>query len=569
MSEETPSTSLSMVTFLATALLARMQLGSRSAASNGKARFVNSHSKSPPPSLVESFSLCTEQVESLRAQHMSKSCSVSYKNTGALHISHGNRARLTDVDGVEYLDTRNNVAHCGHGHPAIVRAITYQMEQLNTNTRYLHPHASLLAKKLSDLLPGSLDVVFFVNSGSEANDLALRLARAYNMQQKIGEKSPNPDGTSQNNEHKRKDHIITIDHAYHGHTLATLDVSPYKHRQGKEINELPQYVQRVPCPDLYRGLHSVNRTAKQTSSSETPNGDMKPQHCKSETEAGEKYASYVELECKKITSQGHSVSAFLMEGGMSVAGVILPPKSYTRRSVDAVRKAGGLYIADEVQTGFGRLGKCMWAFQYSNDDDGDDEIVVGGPDNICSGGIVPDIVTVGKPFGNGMPLAAVVTTPHIASAFESLGVEYFNTFSGSPVCCAAGLSMLDVLFSEKLQENATDVGNYLIELFSEVQSRNECIGDIRGSGLFLGVELVRDRHTLEPATEETSFVCSVLKDKYKVLTSIDGANENVIVVKPPMVFSREDAELFVACFEKALVVDLPLAELEDLGRTPT
>jgi ethanolamine-phosphate phospho-lyase len=485
-----------------------------------------------------------EQVDGLRSKYMSNACSVSYKNTGPLHFSHGYKARLVDINGIEYLDTRNNVAHCGHGHPEIARAITYQVNMLQTNTRYLHPHASLLAKKLSDLLPGSLERVFFVNSGSEANDLALRLARAYRMQHS-GQNGATSD--------ERKDHTIVIDHGYHGHTLSTLDVSPYKHRQGKEIEKCPSHVRIVPCPDVYRGIHAVNRSLPQKTDESSHSKEN--HYCESEIEAANKYASYVELECEE-----NPVSAFLIEGGMSVAGVILPPKSYLRRCIDAVHKAGGFYIADEVQTGFGRLGKCMWAFQYSSDNDGD----------ICDE-IIPDIVTVGKPFGNGQPLAAVVTTPRIASAFESLGVEYFNTFAGSPVACAAGLAMLHVLSSEHLQENANDVGSYLVGLISELQSRSQWIGDIRGSGLFIGVELVRDQHTLEPATEETSFVCSILKEKYKVLTSVDGAHENVIVIKPPLVFSREDAALFVSCFEKALLVDLP--SMKDLvgnfGRTPT
>ena len=307
-----------------------------------------------PASLLESCTLCPEEVEKLRVQYMSKSCSISYKNSGPLHITSGYKSRLVDVNGVEYLDTRNNVAHCGHGHPEITKAITYQMQQLQTNTRYLHQNVSLLAKKLSDLLPESLDVVFFVNSGSEANDLALRLARVYKQ-------------SKQNDNHKGKDHIITLDHAYHGHTLATLDVSPYKHRQGNEM-VCPQHVSTVPCPDVYRGVHAINR--------ELDSSDTRQQ----EIEASKKYAAYVEDECKRVTSQGNSVSAFIMEGGMSVAGVILPPRSYLRRCIDAVQDAGGLYIADEVQTGFGRLGKCMWAFQYSNEDDDSEEII-------------PDIVT--------------------------------------------------------------------------------------------------------------------------------------------------------------------------------
>ena len=178
---------------------------------------------------------------------------------------------------------------------------------------------------------------------------------------------------------------------------------------------------------------------------------------------------------------------------------------------------------------------------------------------------------VGKPLGCGMPLAAVVTTNEIANAFEATGVEYFNTFAGSPVCTAAGLSMLHVLSNENLQENAIKVGAYLVQLLHELQSKCEKIGDIRGSGLFIGVELVRNKNTLEPATAETSFICSVLKDKYKILTSIDGPHDNVIVIKPPMVFSRDDALLFVSCLEKVLMEDLPSSKdcLKELGKTPT
>ena len=180
-------------------------------------------------------------------------------------------------------------------------------------------------------------------------------------------------------------------------------------------------------------------------------------------------------------------------------------------------------------------------------------------------------IVVGKPFGCGMPLAAVVTTQEIASSFEATGVEYFNTFAGSPVCTAAGLSMLHVLSNENLQENAIIVGAYLVELLRELQSKCELIGNIRGSGLFLGVELVRDKKTLEPATAETSFVCSILKEKHKILTSIDGPHDNVIVIKPPMVFSKDDALLFVSCLEKVLMEDLPSSKdcLKELGKTPT
>lgn len=266
---------------------------------------------------------------------------MSYANTGALHIHHGKGTRLFDIHGNSYLDTRNNVAHCGHNHPEIVKAIKYQVEQLNTNTRYLHPNVSLLANKLADLFPSPLEVVFFVNSGSEANDLALRLARSFKCAQ-----SPN--------ERSTKHHVIAIDHAYHGHTLAALDVSPYKHHQGREM-KCPAYVRIVPCPDLYRGMHSLSVPDEEI------HGNIDQVNSMIENIAA-KYASYVETACDEIVAEGNSLSAFIIEGGMSVAGVILPPKSYLKRCADAVRKAGGLYIADEVQTGFGKqLAHCFYS----------------------------------------------------------------------------------------------------------------------------------------------------------------------------------------------------------------
>jgi 4-aminobutyrate aminotransferase-like enzyme len=420
---------------------------------------------------------------------------------------------LVDEAGVSYLDTRNNVAHVGHGDKHVVDKVQKQLSILNTNTRYLHPNAVELARRLADKLPDPLEVVVFVNSGSEANDLALRLARAYT-------KSPN---------------TIVVDRAYHGHTLATLDISPYKFEHSKEFNLKPigpfstpgHHIFKVPCPDTFRGEHR-------------------------DFDAGEKYASYVQKACDFYKASGESVGAFFIEGGMSVAGVILPPVGYLPKSVEAVRAAGGVYVADEVQTGFGRLGACYWAFQHGNH------------------GVVPDIVTVGKPFGNGMPLAAVVTTRKIADTFQEMGVEYFNTFGGNPVCCAAGLAVLDVLESENLQEHALHVGTYLECLFLVLKERIALIGDVRGCGLFIGIELIRDTKTLEPATAETSFICTQLKEKFQILTSIDGPHDNVLVVKPPLRFSKIDAEYFVDSFEMAWI------ELKALGdkvlkmkKTPT
>ena len=242
-------------------------------------------------------------------------------------------------------------------------------------------------------------------------------------------------------------------------------------------------------------------------------------------------------------------------------GVIVPPDDFVRQTVDTVRKAGGVFIADEVQTGFGRLGSSFWAFEQGDH------------------GVVPDIMTIGKPFGNGMSLGAVVMTRAVADHFDSMGVEYFNTFGGSPVAAAAGLAVLDVLEDQNLQEHALVMGKYLKDSFWQVQKerwklleqQNVCIGDIRGSGLFLGIELVRDRETKEPATIETSFICTILKQKYSILTSIDGLHENVLVVKPPLVFSKADADYFVESFSSASqeVNALTKMELSTISKTPT
>lgn len=468
------------------------------------------------------MSMSKAQVLTLRAKHFSKRVSISYANSGPLVIIGGQGSRLIDETGRTYLDTRNNVAHCGHNHPRVIEAVQRQVAALNTNTRYLHPNVVELAKRLADTLPDSLEVVFFVNSGSEANDLALRLARAYT----------------------RSKNTIVVDGAYHGHTLATLEVSPYKYEHsaefslsapitGTEYATPGPHIWKVPCPDTFRGRH------------------------RDVTDAAEKYAEYVRQACAHyLQQQNEKVGAFIVEGGMSVAGVILPPPTYLKQCVEAVHQAGGVYIADEVQTGFGRFGSCFWAFQHQQSQEHDP--------------VTPDIVTVGKPFGNGMPLAAVVTNREIAEAFESMGVEYFNTFAGNPVCAAAGLAVLDAIEAEKLQERAKDVGHYLKSKFVELQMSLDIIGDVRGSGLFLGIELVRNRETLEPASQETSFLCMILKEKYFVLTSIDGFHENVLVVKPPMSFSRADADEFINCFEQAIRQDL--AAVEDvtlISKTPT
>jgi len=390
-----------------------------------------------------------------------------------------------------------NVCHVGHAHPRVAAAIGQQAAKLNTNTRYLHPNLVLLAKRLLATFPrdSGLEVCFFVNSGSEANDLACRLAFARS---------------------KSRD-IVVVDHGYHGATSLAVDISAYKfdHKGGEGAKPT---IHKVPCPDTYRGLHRG-------------------------PDAGKEYAKYIEKACQE--APGGNVCAFFVESGMSVGGVIVPPPGYLEAAYASVRRAGGVCVADEVQVGFGRFGKHFWAFEQQ--------------------GVHPDIVTMGKPFGNGMPLAAVVTTKSISDSFHN-GLEYFSTFGGNPVCCAAGLAMLDVLRSEGLQAHALEVGDYFMKSLRDLAKKFPLIGDVRGSGLFIGIDVVKDPQSREPGTAETSAIVSRMKEEHRILMSIDGPHDNVIVIKPPMCFSRKNVDTVMVALEQVLG---SLKTGSEVGHTPT
>ena len=421
--------------------------------------------------------------------------SISYANTDPLLVVEGTGATLTDETGRRFLDTRNNVCHVGHAHPAVAAAVAQQVAVLNTNTRYLHMNVCGLARKLLDTMPAPLrdGVVFFVNSGSEANDLAVRLARTATG-------------------HER---CVVVDHAYHGHTITALGLSPYKYEHRSFAGRgQPSWVTKCAAPDVYRGAHRG-------------------------ADAAERYAKSVEEACA-----AGDVAAFFIESGMSVAGVILPPPGYLARCYAAVRGAGGVCVADEVQTGLGRFGECWWGFEQQ--------------------GVVPDIVTMGKPIGNGMPLAAVVCTRALSEAF-SQGPEYFNTFGGNPVCTAAGLAVLETIAREDLRGNAVRVGAALRRLLAALAATDDgvLIGDVRGCGLFVGIDLVLDRQSRAPAPKQTSRLCSALKDNHRILTSIDGPHDNVLVLKPPLCFSEANAATLIA----AMRVELKAMRGLDLSAT--
>ena len=362
-----------------------------------------------------------------------------------------------------------------------------QIALLNTNTRYLHDNVNRYAERLTDLLPEPLRVCFFVNSGSEANELALRLART----------------------HTGHDDVIVLEHAYHGHTTTLVDVSPYKF-DGPGGRGRKDFVHIAPLPDDYRGPYR-----------------------RDDPDAGTKYARHVGDITAGLRQSGRGLAAYLAETLPSVGGQIVFPAGYLAEAYRHVREAGGVCIADEVQVGFGRLGTHFWGFETQ--------------------GVVPDIVVLGKPIGNAFPLGAVVTTPQIAASFDN-GMEFFSTFGGNPVACAAGLAVLDVLRDEDRQRHALVVGSHLLSGLKAQMDRHPLVGDVRGSGFFLGVELVRDRATLEPATEEASYVVNRLRER-AILTGTDGPYDNVLKLRPPLVFSEQDADFFLATLGEILQED--------------
>jgi 4-aminobutyrate aminotransferase-like enzyme/Ser/Thr protein kinase RdoA (MazF antagonist) len=412
-----------------------------------------------------------DQLLELRSRVLGPNLSLSYRRP--LKIVRGFRQFLYDEFGQSYLDATNNVPHVGHCHPRVVRAAQEQISVLNTNTRYLHDNILEYALRLKEKLPDPLSVFFFVSSGSEANDLALRLART----------------------HTRRRDTIVIEGAYHGNLTSLIEISPYKF-DGPGGEGPPAHVRKVPSPDGYRG--PIKR---------------------SDPDAGAKYAQYVETAVELIRKGGRLPAVFICEPLQSSAGIIEFPPGYLAEAFRHVRKAGAVCIVDEVQVGFGRLGTHFWGFETH--------------------GVIPDIVTMGKPIGNGHPLAAVATTPEIAASFKT-GMEYFSTFGGNPVSCAVGLAVLDIIEEEKLQLNAQEVGRILKAGLERLKERHRLIGDVRGSGLFLGAELVRDRHTLEPAAAEAAYVVERLKEK-GILISTEGPRHNILKIRPPLVINRTDA----------------------------
>ncbi len=444
----------------------------------------------PDPNLIlglepESFAIDPAPpaaVLARRAQVIGRSLSVSYREK--LKMVRGRGAWLIDHTGRRYLDTVNNIAHVGHCHPHVVEALARQAAELNTNTRYLHDLMPALAERIAATLPGDLSVVTFVNSGTEANELALRIARTA-----LG----------------RKKDTVVLDWAYHGNSGGTVEISPYKFRRAGGFPQ-PDFVQIAAFPDPWRGRHRG-------------------------ADSGPAYAADIDRCLDAIAARtGDGAATFIAESVSGVGGQVVFPPGYLAGVYARIRARGGICIADEVQCGFGRVGSHFWGFELQ--------------------GVVPDIVVLGKPFGNGHPLAAVVTTPDLARRFAN-GMEYFNSFGGNPVSMAVGHAVLDVIADEGLQARALATGAHLLDGYRRLAARFPFIGDVRGSGLFLGVEITADPAARTPDAATAGEIVERLR-RHGVLASTDGPDDNVLKIKPPMAFGRAEADLLLAATEAAI-----------------
>ncbi|WP_297794915.1 aminotransferase class III-fold pyridoxal phosphate-dependent enzyme [uncultured Eudoraea sp.] len=408
-----------------------------------------------------------EEQLTRRKKHLSTSLSLSYNRPIEMYKSAFQY--MYDIDGNTYLDAYNNIMLAGHCHPIVVRAGQRTMARLNTNTRYIYEELLSYSEKLLAKFPAKLNKVFFVNSGSAASDLAYRMATTYT----------------------RKRKIMVLEHGYHGNTGTGIDMSHYKY-SSKGGGGAKDHILEVQLPKVYGSGFS------------------------DEEEAANHFSA---LAIEQITRNNNEIAAFIAEPIVGCGGQVPLPVGYLERIYPKIRSQGGVCISDEVQVGFGRLGKNFWGYEFYN--------------------VVPDMIILGKPMGNGHPIGAVVTTTEIASSFET-GPEFFSSFGGNPVSCAIGNAVLDVIESEGLQEHAQEVGSYLKKCLTELQKEYPEIGDIRGHGLFIGVEITDKEGN--PNTNLAVNLVNALRENF-ILTSTDGPFNNVIKIKPPLAFTENDASL--------------------------
>jgi 4-aminobutyrate aminotransferase-like enzyme len=384
--------------------------------------------------------------------------------------------------GRTYLDMVNNVTVLGHAHPRIADTAAGQLRRLNTNSRFNYAAVVEFSERLAGMLPDPLDTVFLVNSGSEASDLAIRLATAMTG---------------------RRD-VVAVREAYHGWTYGTDAVSTSTADNPNALATRPDWVHTVESPNSFRGKYRGAEAVQ--------------------------YAREAVEQISQLVADGRPPAAFICESVYGNAGGMALPDGYLQQVYAAVRSAGGLAISDEVQVGYGRLGEWFWGFMQQT--------------------AVPDIVSVAKSTGNGYPLGAVITSRAVADGFRSQGY-FFSSTGGSPLSCAIGMTVLDVLRDERLQENAARVGAHLKARLQALQHKHPIIGTVHGIGLYLGVEMVRDAETLEPAPEETSAICDRMLE-LGVVIQPTGDHMNILKTKPPLCIDLEAADFYVDTLDRVL-----------------
>jgi 4-aminobutyrate aminotransferase-like enzyme len=403
-----------------------------------------------------------------------------------LQLVRGEGVHLYAADGTEYLDVYNNVPSAGHAHPRVTAAIAAQAAVLNTHTRYLHEGIVRYAEELLATMPEQLGHVMFTCTGSEAGDLALRIIKHHTG------------GTG----------VVVTRNAYHGVTTEIAAISPSL----VGLDGLAPWVRVVDAPDAYH----VDPAALGFAS------------------LGEWLAAQVQDAIDDLAAHGIRFAAFVADSIFASDGVLPDPAGFLAPVRETVRRAGGVYLADEVQPGFGRTGDALWGFARHGS---------------AAAPFVPDVVTIGKPMGNGMPIAATIVTPEVMREFGR-DIRYFNTFGGNAVSIAAAQAVLDIVRDEGLQQNAADVGGYLLGQLRDLAGRHPQVGDVRGAGLFLGVELVVPG-TREPDEDLTLGAVNGLRER-RVLIGTAGLHNNVLKVRPPLVFSRADADRFVEALDGTL-----------------
>jgi 4-aminobutyrate aminotransferase-like enzyme len=394
-----------------------------------------------------------------------------------LRMEHADGVWMFDAEGRCYLDLYNNVPSVGHSHPRVVEAIRRQVGLLTTHTRYLNDVVDSYAERLLATFPAEINHLVLTCTGSEANDLALRIAKTATG------------GAG----------FIVTEAAYHGNTAAVTDVSPSA-RPGQPV---PRHVRVIPAPEMFR----------------VPADNL-----------GKRFAEAVDEAITDLERSGIGFAGLLVDTIFSSDGVYADPAGFLAPAVRLVHDRGGLFIADEVQPGFGRTGASLWGFTRH--------------------GVVPDIVTMGKPMGNGFPMGGVATRPALLDRFAA-EAKYFNTFGGNPVAAAAGLAVLDVIEDEGLIENARVVGGYIMDGLREIGNRHVQIGDVRGAGLFVGLEFVHDRETKAPSPEIASFLINQLRHR-GILIGAAGPCGNTLKIRPPLCFTKDNADTFITACDEVL-----------------